>query len=137
MTSPLADGSEAAESIAFTYGIFLRLLGLLYAGACAMLIPQIKALAGHRGIQPAQTRIHRILEDFPQPMCYVRFPSWLFLVGHLKPKQFDTAMQVLLAVGTAAGCAIALGVGDSRVWMFVCWSIYLSFANMVHLLIYP
>lgn len=136
MSSLLVVDQRAAD-VAWWFGVFLRLVGLLFAGACAMLVPQIKALAGHRGLQPAQARIERIRQDFGPWARHLRFPSWLTFVGGLPPSQFDLSMQVLLAFGSFAGCLVSLGWVDSWVWLFVCWSVYLSFANMVHLLIYP
>ena len=119
------------------FGVFLRLVGCMFAFACGMLVSQIRALAGHRGIQPAQVRLHAIERDFSAPSRYVLFPSYLHLFGSLPAHAFDRAMQAMLLVGVMSGLTVAAGIGDTRVGVFVCWTIYLSFANMVQLLIYP
>lgn len=84
-----------------------------------------------------QTRIQRIQLDFPLFARFYRFPSLLHLGASLSPAAFDWLLQLLLVIGTVSGLVAALGVGDSRIALFVCWAIYLSYANMVQLLIYP
>ena len=120
------------------FALWIRALGMMLAWACGMLVPQILALAGSRGIQPAQDRIARIRKDFdPAWMQLARFPSFLHVGGSWHPRNFDRLLQAGLIVGAVAGLCVACGVGDSRIGLGLAWIVYLSYTNMVQLLIYP
>ena len=133
MTLPLS-----AEVV---YGVFLRLLGLMFAFAHAQLIPQILAIGGRRGQQSMQMRLRRFDIDFAFPHNYLAFPSLLMPLRRLPPASFDRALQLGLAVGCAAGllsaAALPLGALSSRVWLAVTWAVYLSYANIARGLNFP
>lgn len=132
--------SEACVPV--LYSLWLRCLGLVLAWACGMLVPQIGALAGSRGIHPSQERLRAIRRDFPGAWWggqrVMRFPSILHAFVDAPPPQFDRLLQAGLVVGTLAGLCVAGNiVVDSRLALLVAWAIYLSYANMVQIMIYP
>jgi len=118
-------------------GLWARALGLLFAWACGILLPQVAALAGRRGIAPVQTRVQRIRTDFSRVEGMLRFPSLLHLFGSLPPHLFDGVMVALLCVGTLSGFLTFLGAVDSRVSLAVCWAVVLSLPNVMHMIVYP
>jgi len=128
-------------------GLWLRVLGLVYAFACGMLLPQVGYLCGARGIQPAQSRLLRVREDFGRVKGVLRFPTLLQPFVPAPPATFDAAMRGVLWLGTLSGLAVAfgglplpaaLGGGiSSRLALGMAWASYLSMKNVVQLIQYP
>lgn len=118
----------APESLAPTtlWGVFVRIYGLVFAFAIGMLYRQIIPLAGEDGLFPIKGRLDRIRADYPNVIeRIVRYPTlhWFF--------HSDRALKAMLAVGTVAGLVFTVIGVHSRLGLFIMWTIYLSFSNMM------
>lgn len=127
---------SVASSPSFWLGVWLRLLGLVLAWACGSLGVQVRMLAGSRGIQPAQERLRAIHRDFEPPWRILRFPSIMHAITNVTPKRFDRLLPLPLFFAAACGLLVAAGVW-SRLCLAAAWAVYLSYATVVHLVIYP
>lgn len=84
-----------------------------------------------------QVRLNHIHHDFPFLSRYLYFPTLLHPFRSLKPSNFDMVLKLFLIIGCVNGMMVMFGVGYTKVSLFICWTIYLSFTNTVQLLIYP
>jgi hypothetical protein len=103
------------------WGIFTRLLGVVYLIAFVSLFVQITTLVGERGITPVGIKLATIRRDIPGPSRYWYFPT-LFWFGHS-----DRALKAVLGVGIAAALAVVVG-GPASFWgLLVAYVVFLSF----------
>jgi hypothetical protein len=132
-----AEYLESEASQLLVWGLFSRLLGLIYGFAIVQLIPQLALNAGSRGIAPARLRLERIRKDYPSLLFRLRaYPTYLWLDGGT-----DAFMYALLALGTLSSLAVVVGGSytlfgvtlDSRLALFTSWSVYLSFRMVMEL----
>jgi len=65
--------ASAPLSPLFVWGLFARLLAVVYLIAFASLSRQVVALAGAGGIQPIEPLLRKMRSDYPGPR---RFPGW-------------------------------------------------------------
>lgn len=102
------------------WGVFTRLLALVYLVSFASLHGQVDAIAGARGIAPVRPRLARIRRDFPRPWRYLYFPTLLWLWPT------DRALRLLPVAGVACAVAAAWGGPQSPWALAACWALYLS-----------
>ena len=112
------------------WGIFTRMLGLVYVIAFASIYPDILALAGSHGISPVQPMLRKIAADFPAPQRYWYFPTLLWISAG------DTMLRAIVASGVLAGLVAVVGGPFTPVALLVCWLAYLSLDKAVGL-VYP
>src|SRR6478609_5193482 len=82
------------------WGLFTRLLGVLYLIAFASLFPQIIPMVGVAGIFPVHHWFARLRKDFPAPRRYAFFPTLLWF------SHTDTALRVFGMLGMAAAISV-------------------------------
>src|SRR5881397_3322255 len=61
------------------WGLFPRLLGLVYLIAFASLLQQVVPLAGADGVTPIKPTLRKIRADFPLWRCLLGFPTLLWI----------------------------------------------------------
>jgi hypothetical protein len=93
------------------WGIFTRLLGVIYLIAFGSLFGQITTLVGERGIMPVEHKLRAMRRDFPGIRRFLFFPTllwvahsdralralvgfWGFVVGYLVYLSFDVALKL-------------------------------------------
>src|SRR5688572_13852194 len=103
------------------WGLVPRFLGALFAVAFVSLASQILGLSGSRGISPVRDQLRAMRTHFPGPARFVRMPTLLWLNGS------DTTLRVLPYVGMAAGLFAVCGGPGTRLALFTCYALYLSF----------
>jgi hypothetical protein len=103
------------------WGLVPRIVGALFCVAFASLATQILGLAGSRGISPVHEQLAAMRAHYPGPERLTRMPTLLWL------KHSDTTLRVLTFVGMAAGLFAVYGGPGSRLALFVCYALYLSF----------
>ncbi|HXT14769.1 MAG TPA: lipase maturation factor family protein [Gemmatimonadaceae bacterium] len=102
------------------WGVFLRLLGLVYLLAFASLSLDAPASIGARGVLPIAPLLSRIRQDFPSWRRFVWFPTLLWLGAS------DRRQRLLLGAGVLASLAVMAGI-ESRAALVACWLVLLSF----------
>jgi hypothetical protein len=102
------------------WGVFTRLIGVVYFIAFASLWGEITTLVGQRGILPVGVRLAAIRRDFSVPGRYLRFPTLLWF-GHS-----DAALRGLLATGMLAALVVIFGGSASFVALLVAYVAFLS-----------
>jgi hypothetical protein len=106
-----------------TAGLFLRLLGAVYACAFVSLWVQVDGLIGSRGIAPAADLL-ALARDRLGAGAPLALPTVLWLTG-----ASDWALHALCAAGVAA--ALALVAGRASFWAAAAaWLAYLSLASV-------
>lgn len=112
---------SSVHSPELIWGIFTRLLGVIYLIAFGSLFGQITTLVGARGIMPVESKLAAMRRDFPGLRRFLYFPTLLWLV------RSDRALRVLVAVGFAGGLFVVYG-GPFAFWGFLLgYVVYLSF----------
>ncbi|HEY1297058.1 MAG TPA: lipase maturation factor family protein [Chloroflexota bacterium] len=102
------------------WGIFPRLLGVIYLIAFASLYRQVLPLAGSRGISPVGLLLARIRRDLPLHRRLLHFPSVLWISSS------DRALQTIVLLGCAGAMLSIVGGSAGYVGLIVCWIFYLS-----------
>jgi hypothetical protein len=103
------------------WGVFTRLVGLVYLIAFGSLLGQATSLVGDRGIMPVGLKLAAMRRDFPGFRRFFYFPTLLWF-GHS-----DRRLRALLVAGFGAGLVIVWG-GPLGFWaMLVGYVVYLSF----------
>lgn len=105
---------------AWTWGVFTRLLGVVYAIAFASLRGQVVALAGRDGVSPVAQALRAIAADFSSPARFVYFPTLLWFGAG------DRALRAIPTLGVAAGLWVMLGAPCTPLALALCWALYLS-----------
>ena len=100
-----------------TWGLFTRLLGLVYLVFFFSLRPQARAL---NKIYPVGDLLGRARKDIGSPRCYFFFPtlSWLLPTG--------AALEAFCFLGCLFSALVIVGGFLSPLWLFFCWLLALS-----------
>jgi hypothetical protein len=112
------------------WGIFPRLLGVVYFIALASLYHQVVPLAGTRGIAPVGLMLARMRRDLPLHRRLLHFPTLLWVSSS------DRALRALVVAGCAGSLLAIFGGPAGYVGLLVCWISYLSLDIAVEL-VYP
>ena len=102
------------------WGLFTRLLGLMFLVSFASLSTQVVPAAGLRGVTPVAKWFPRMRSDFDAPQRYFYFPTLLWLNAS------DAMLRGLCFAGMAAALAVIYGGPFSFVALLVCYLAYLS-----------
>jgi hypothetical protein len=102
------------------WGLFLRLLGVVYLIAFGSLRGQILAIAGSRGISPVSGTLAAARRDLPGWRRVARFPTLLWLSSS------DWMLRALVLSGMAGALGVIGGGPWSRAALVVCWVAWLS-----------
>lgn len=102
------------------WGITPRVVGGLFVVAFLSLAPQVLGLIGSRGVSPVREQLAAAREHFPGGLCFVRFPTVLWLNAS------DGFIRALPWLGVVAGAYAVYGGPGSLFAIFVCWALYLS-----------
>lgn len=114
--SPPTDPSQ--RSFAVANGLFLRLVGLIYAFACGSFALQVRGLIGSHGLLPASDFLSTVhLERGPE--AYHAFPTLFWWSSS------DTMLVGVCWAATAIGCLIALGIAQAPL-LIAAWALFLS-----------
>jgi hypothetical protein len=117
------------DSYAIASSLFLRALGLVYGFAFASLAVQVKGLAGHNGILPADMLL-QALQNQLGPERLWRLPTLFWLTG---------AGDAWLVAACWAGAAISLVVACGFLpgpGLLTAWILYLSLTNVCRTFLY-
>src|SRR5215813_9285334 len=112
------------------WGVFPRLLAVVYMIAFTSLFHQALPFAGSRGISPIKSQLLKIKSDYPAYKHFFYFPTLLWI------KADDWFIRLLMWVGIGASVWGAYGGPWSRMALVICWSVYLSF-NLAIALTFP
>ena len=114
----------------WVWGLYPRLLGLVFLISFTSLIPQMIPSAGRNSPLPVGLRLGKIRDAFPLWRRWMHFPTLLWL-------NHSDAMLLALPIG---GCLCALAVvfgGPLGFWgLLGCYVIYLSIDKVI-MLIFP
>ncbi len=102
------------------WGLFPRLLALVYLIALGSLFRQVVPLAGAEGLTPVGPLLDKIRADYPSWRRFVYFPTLLWLGSS------DRALRLLVIIGVVAALAAAYGGPWSVAALLVCWAAFLS-----------
>ena len=102
------------------WGLFTRLLGLVYLIAFASLLGQVVPLAGADGVSPLKPLLLKIRADFPLWRCLLYFPTLLWL------RSTDGCLRLLVVLGMGGALWAAYGGPGSNFGLLLCWVCYLS-----------
>src|SRR5262245_18012765 len=102
------------------WGMFPRLLGIMYLIALAPLYRQVLPIAGSRGISPVGLKLAHIRRDLPLHRRLVHFPSLLWISSS------DRALRTIVLLGCAGAVLAIFGGPAGYVGLIVCWISYLS-----------
>jgi hypothetical protein len=109
------------------WGIFPRLLGIVYFIALAPLYAQIVPIAGEKGIAPVGQVLRRMRRDLPLWRRLLHFPSLLWLSSS------DRFLRAVVLVGSGAALLVVVGGPVGRGALVVCWLVWLSLQDAVDL----
>ncbi len=104
------------------WGLFPRLLGVIYLIAFASLYHQALPFVGSRGISPIKEQLEKIRSNFATRKRYIYFPTLLWI------RADDRFIRLLMVTGIGASLWAVYGGPWSRLALVICWSVYLSFA---------
>src|ERR1041384_2931906 len=103
------------------WGVFTRLIGVIYLIAFGSLFGQLTTLVGARGIMPVELKLAAMRRDFPGIKRFLYFPTLLWFSSS------DRVMRALVAAGFASGLFVIWG-GPLGFWgMLTGYVVYLSF----------
>src|SRR5262245_21210520 len=102
------------------WGVFPRLLAVVYLIAFTSLYHQALPFAGSRGISPIKPQLLKIKSDYPSYKRFFYFPTFLWIKDH------DWFIRQLMFVGIGASIWGVYGGPWSRLALAICWSVYLS-----------
>jgi hypothetical protein len=109
------------------WGLFPRLLGVVYLIALAPLYTQILPIAGEKGILPVGQLLRRMRRDLPLWRRLLHFPTVLWLSSS------DRFLRALVLVGSGAALLVVVGGPVGRGALVVCWLVWLSLQDAVDL----
>jgi hypothetical protein len=108
------------DDVTLIWGVFTRLIGVVYLVAFVSLYGQITTWVGERGITPLGRYLSAIRRDFPGIRGFLRFPS-VFYLSHS-----DRTLRLAIACGIAAALVVIFG-GPASCWaLLVCYLVFLS-----------
>lgn len=102
------------------WGVFTRLLGVVYCIAFTSLFFDVLMTAGSRGLTPAHRTLARARRDFGPVRAFLYFPSILLVSCS------DTALRGTLAFGAACALVVVWGGPFAGLALVACWVILLS-----------
>ena len=102
------------------WGLFTRLLGVMFLVSFASLSTQVVPAAGAKGVTPVAKWFPRMRSDFTAPRRYLYFPTLLWLNAS------DAMLRGLCFVGMGAAIGVIYGGPFSFVGLLVCYLAYLS-----------
>ena len=122
-------GGLGLPSELLVYGVFMRLLGLVYCISFSSLSVQILSIAGSEGLTPATRVAAKLSVDFPSALRrFWYFPSAFHL---LRPT--DGALRGVCAAGIASGLAMVYGGAAGSAGSVLAWVAMLSLADVADL----
>lgn len=123
------DSGLGLPSELLVYGLFIRLLGLVYCISFSSLFVQILSIAGSEGLTPARQVSAQLSVDFPSALHRLwYFPS----VFQLLPPT-DGALRGVCAAGIASGLAMVYGGAFGAAGSLLAWVAMLSLADAADL----
>lgn len=102
------------------WGMFPRLLGVIYFIALASLCRQVLPIAGSRGISPVGQMLAQMRRDLPLHRRLLHFPTLLWISSS------DRALRAIVLLGCAGSVLAVSGGPAGYLGLLVCWIIYLS-----------
>jgi hypothetical protein len=112
------------------WGLYPRLLGVVFLVSFASLIPQMRSIAGRNAALPLGLRLAKIRDAFPLWRRWVHFPTLLWL------DHSDAMLVALPIAGLLCGFAVVIG-GPLGFWgLLGCYVVYLSIDKAI-MLIFP
>jgi len=121
---------DSSTTSLLVWGIFPRLLGLVYLIAFIPLLSQVVPIAGARGITPVNQVLARARRDLPLHRRLLHFPTLLWV------RSSDRSLKTLVLVGIVSAALAIVGGPIGYVALLVCWLCYLSLDLAIDL-IYP
>jgi hypothetical protein len=123
---------QAAQSMidaAALWGIFARLLALIYVIAFLSIRAEIVEWAGARGLNPVREKLARFREDLGRWRALARYPTLLWFADS------DRALRTLPVTGAIAAMLAVCGVASTLMFV-IAWVVYLS-CDVVFGMTYP
>lgn len=112
------------------WGVFVRLLGVVYLIAFGSLWGQVLAVAGSRGTTPVARALAAVRRDHPSWRRFVHQPTLLWLSSS------DVMLRALVGAGLLGAAAVVAG-GPWTPWaLLACWVCWVSLDAAMDLL-YP
>ena len=102
------------------WGVFTRLIGLLFLISFASLASQVVAIAGEHGAMPVRRVLAKYTEDFPGWRRFVYLPTLLWL------SPSDRMLRALVVCGLAGACMTIYGGPLSPYGIALCYVAYVS-----------
>ena len=101
------------------YGIFVRLLGLVYAFQFATSAPQLMAFIGRDGVEPVEHLLAAFRRDHGSVRGFFKLPTAFWFSAS------DASIRILPWVGVALGISVSSGLLGSYSWVGVlgCWGV--------------
>jgi len=109
------------------WGLFPRLLGLVYLIAIASLYNQVLVFGGSKGIHPFHVQLTKIKEDYPGIKRFFYFPTLLWFSAS------DRFLKMLVIMGSLSACWAIYGGPYAPIALFLCWITYLSLDHVMEL----
>lgn len=109
------------------WGLFPRLLGVVYLVAFASLLGQVVPMAGAAGVSPIRPLLRKVRSDYPLWRCVLCFPTLLWI------RADDWCLRLLVVLGLAGAVGAIYGGPWAIVCLAVCWGCYLSLQHAVFL----
>jgi hypothetical protein len=110
------------------WGVFPRLVGLVFLVSFISLFPQVVLLAGRRGCVPFQLRLQGYRKAFPAWRRWLHFPTLLWL------NDSDRMLRALVLAGVASALCVIYG-GPLGSWgMLGCYLVYVSLDKPIGLI---
>jgi hypothetical protein len=112
---------EAAE----VYGLFARVLGLVFAFQLGSTGPQLLPLIGSRGIEPVAHLLNAFRRDHGNLIGFLKLPTLFWLSSS------DSAIQWIPRAGALTGLLLGAGALGDYSWcgFLFCWFVWLSIIN--------
>src|SRR4051794_13836520 len=127
MSEALSTLLPSVPSPLFIWGLFSRLLGLVFLISFVSLSGQVCAVAGETGVLPAGMLLEHVRRDFPGWRRFLYFPTLLWL----SPK--NAMLRGLVALGITASLAIIYGGPLSPYAFLCCYVVYVSLDRCIGL----
>ncbi|MEE2751834.1 MAG: lipase maturation factor family protein [Myxococcota bacterium] len=107
------------------WGLFSRLLGLVFLISFASVTSQIRGLIGRRGIEPVFLLLQAVRRDLGVVRGAFRFPTLMWLSSS------DAMLLGLAVAGMFASVGIICGLAQAYTWVLflVVWACWLSIQN--------
>jgi hypothetical protein len=120
---------EAMNDPAALWGIFVRLLAVVYIIAFLSIRAEIVEWAGARGLNPVREKLARFREDLGRWRAVARYPTLLWI------DDSDRALRWLPVIGTIAAVFAVCGVASTAM-LASAWVVYLS-CDVAFGMLYP